>query len=247
ALPLLAVFGTWALARPMRALDDPGRGWIAWGVVLAVSGAILWANALAAYLQGLDHVALFRRWEALTSIGAIVTSFIVLLAGGRLLGLVIANQAWAVISLFRNWQLARAIEGGRFRSFRSSGLDREVFRVAWPAAWRSGVGVSFSRGVLYASGLIYAQVAEAAALSTYLLAFRLIQLIAELSQAPFYSKIPALSRLRSEGRFVDQLALARRAMRLSHWTYAAGFVAAGIAGAPLLRAIGSRVALADPR
>jgi len=101
--------------------------------------------------------------------------------------------------------------------------------------------------VLYASGLVYAQIANAAALSTYLLAFRAIQLVSELSQAPFYSKIPVLARLRSEGRFADQMTMAQRAMRLSHWTYAAGFVAIGLAASPLLASIGSRVQFADAR
>jgi hypothetical protein len=247
ALLFLGTLGTWALLRPMRALEDPNRGWLAWCAVLVMSGGSLWASAFSAYLQGLNKVALVRRWEALTSLGAILTSFTVLLMGGRLLALVVANQTWVAVNLFRDWQLARNVEGGHFRSFHDAGLDPEVVRVAWPPAWRSGLGISFSRGVLYASGLIYAQVAEAAALSTYLLAFRAIQLVSELSQAPFYSKIPVLARLRSEGRFADQLSLAQRAMRLSHWTYVAGFIAIGIGAAPLLTALGSRVAFADGR
>ena len=110
-----------------------------------------------------------------------------------------------------------------------------------------GVGISFSRGAIYGSGLIYAQVAEAAAVSTYLLAFRAIQIVSELAQAPFSSKIPVLARLRSEGRFADQLTVARRAMQLTYWIYAAGFVTIGLAGPAIFDAIGSNVAFADPR
>jgi hypothetical protein len=244
---LLGTLGTWSLVRPMRALDDPGRGWMAWGVVLVVSGGMLWANAFAAYLQGLNQIALYRRWEALTLLGAILTSFAVLLLGGRLLALVVANQGWAVLNLVRNWQLARVVEGGRFRFFRHAGLDPEVFNVAWPPAWRSGLGILLSRGVPHASGLIYAQVAAAGALGTYLLAFRAIQMVSELAQAPFSSKIPLLARLRSEGRFADQLAVARRAMRLTYWFYVAGFIAIGFTGTAIFNAIGSRVEFADSR
>jgi hypothetical protein len=183
----------------------------------------------------------------LTSIGAILTSFVVLLVGGRLVALVAANQVWVAINLFRDWRLARTVEDGRLRSFRSRGIDPEIMGIAWPPAWRSGLGISFSRGVLYASGLVYAQIANAAALSTYLVAFRAIQMVSELSQAPFYSKIPALARLRSEGRFADQMSMAQRAMRLSHWTYAAGFVGIGLAASPLLASIGSQVQFADGR
>lgn len=247
ALVLLGTLGTWALLRPMRALDDPVRGWAAWGLVLVVSGGMLWANAFAAYLQGLNHVALYRRWEALTLLGAILTSFVVLLMGGRLLALVVANQGWALVNVLRNWQLARVVDGGRFKSFRREGVDSEVFEAAWPPAWRSGLGISFARGVIYASGLIYAQVAAAAALGTYLIAFRAIQMVSDLAQAPFSSKIPLLARLRSEGRFGDQLHVARRAMRLTYWLYAAGFIAIGLTGTAIFDAIGSNVAFADRR
>ena len=247
AVAALATLGTWALVRPMNALADPGRGWISWVFVLAVSATVLWANAYAAYLQGVNEIALLRRWEALTSLGAIVTSFVVLLAGGRLLALVIANQSWSLVGVVRNWQLCRLVGQGHFRRFRPAGIDREVFDVAWPSAWRSGLGISFSRGVLHASGLIYAQVAEAAALSAYLLGFRFIQMISELSQAPFYSKVPLLARLRSEGRFDDQLAVARRGMRIAYWTYVTGFVTVGLLAAPVLRAIGANVPFADAR
>jgi hypothetical protein len=247
AVVSLGAAGTVALMKPMASLDDPSRGWMAWAIVLVVSGGTLWANAFATYLQGLNHIALYRRWEALTSLGAIVTSFVVLLMGGQLLALVAANQAWAVVSLVRNWQLARVVEGRRLLSFHHRGIDREVFSVAWAPAWRSGLGILFSRGVVYASGLIYAQVAAASALSTYLLALRAIQMVSEFAQAPFSSKIPLLARLRSEGRFAEQLRVARRAMCWTYWIYAAGFVTIGVTGAALLNAIGSRVAFADNR
>jgi hypothetical protein len=246
AVVFLGVLGTLSLLKPMAALEDQRSGWMAWAIVLSVSGAGLWANAFAAYLQGVNQVALFRRWEALTSLGAILTSVAVLLMGGRLLALVVANQVWAAGCVVRNRQLARRVEGGRLSGFSDRGLDPEVFRVAWPAAWRSGLGISFSRGALYASGPIYAQVAEAAAVSSYLLAFRLIQVISELSQAPFYSKIPMLARLRSEGRVKEQLSLAEGGMRWAYWTYAAAFIVGGATGAPALRTIGSHVDFVDP-
>lgn len=245
ALLPIACFGTWALVRPMSALDNPDKGWVAWVIVLTVSAAVFRANAFSAYLEGVNQVALLRRWQVLTSVGVIITLFVVLLSGGRLLSLVIASQSWAILNAARNWQLARHVNDGRLSSFKTGEVDRAMFRVAWPAAWRSGVGSLFSQGVFYASGLVYAQVADAAALSTYLLAFRWIQLISELCQAPFYSKIPVLSRLRAEGRAEDQLKLAQHGMRLALWTYVSGFVTVGILGSTVLHAIGSRVEFAS--
>jgi hypothetical protein len=238
--PLMAL-GTLALMRPMRALPNPVDGWLAWGAVLLVSVGVVWANGYSAYLQGMNQVALLRRWEALTSVGAIVTSFAVLMCGGRLLALVLANQGWVVVGVLRNRALCRTIADGRAGRFSNIGADASVLAAAWPPAWRSAVGITFSRGVLYASGLIYAQIAQAVELSAYLLAFRLVQLVSELSQAPFYSKIPLLSRLRSEGKLNEQRAVARRGMRLAHWTFVAGFVGVGVLASPLLRLVESAI------
>ena len=238
------------VARPA----DAGAGAIrvaggsAWGIVLVVSGGVLWANAFAAYLQGLNQVALYRRWEALTSLGAILTSFVVLLMGGRLLALVVANQGWASSTSFATGSWRASWRAAGFVPFAarpgSRGLQR---RVAPGLAERAG-DLVLARGVVYASGLIYAQVAQAAALSTYLLALRAIQMVSELSQAPFYSKIPLLARLRSEGRFADAARRRPTGDAARHWTYVAGFRRHRRSPEPhCFDAIGSRVEFADRR
>jgi hypothetical protein len=243
---LLLVFGTWALQRPIGALTRPQDGWTAWVIILGMSVVVLRGNAYGAYLQGVNQVALFRRWEALTTLGAMFTSFAVLLLGGRLVALVVANQGWMVLNVLRDWQLSRHVEGGRYRAFHERRVDPAVMSAVWPSAWRSGVGISFSRGVLYASGLIYAQVADAAAVASYLIAFRVIQTVSDFANAPFYSKLPLLARLRSEGRVADQVRVAERGMRLAYWTYALAFVGIGLSASWLLDAIHSHVSWVSP-
>jgi O-antigen/teichoic acid export membrane protein len=68
---------------------------------------------------------------------------------------------------------------------------------------------------------------------------RLIMTISQFSQAPFYSKIPLLSRLYAEGNQDELVRLARRGMGISHWAYVLSFVGLGVFGAPVLRHIGS--------
>jgi hypothetical protein len=101
--------------------------------------------------------------------------------------------------------------------------------------------------MLDASGLVYAQMAQAASVSSYLIAFRAMQLISELAQAPLYSKLPLLARMRSQGRFTQQLILAQREMRLSYAIYVLGFIGIGAAAPGLLHALGSRVVFVDNR
>jgi hypothetical protein len=97
-----------------------------------------------------------------------------------------------------------------------------------------------SRGVVYATGLIYAQVAEAGPLAAYLLAIRLITAIAEFSQGPFYSKLPALAQQYAARRLDDLVATAERGMRWALWSFVIGFSVVGLIGSELLNLIGSR-------
>ena len=117
--------------------------------------------------------------------------------------------------------------------------DEKVFAAVWPSAWRSGIGHFMSYGLIQASGVLYAQVASATSIASYLLTLRLIQMVSAFSQAPFYSKLPAFARLFAEDKKSDLVALAKKGMRLSHWCYVAGFIGLGISGEPLLKFIGS--------
>lgn len=236
---LLAILGTLALLKPVSLVQKPFSAWIAWGVILLVSTVILRGNIYSAYLQGINQIALLRRWEAITSLGAIVTSFLVLILGSGLLGLVVAHQSWQVLNILRNRWLSGVVEKGRFKQFARSHKNAKVFKTVWPSAWRSGMGVLMGYGLIQASGVMYAQVGSAAGVASYLLALHLIQIVGQFSQAPFYSKLPVLARFFAENKKGALVALAKRGMGLACWCYVTGFISLGIVGKPLLKFIGS--------
>ena len=236
---LLIVFGTLALVNPISHVQNTLSAWTAWGVILMVSTVSLRGNIYGAYLQGTNYIALFHRWHIITSLGAIVTSFLVLILGGGILGLVIAHQGWQLLNILCNCWLSGVIEDGRFKSFARGKKSKKVFDAVWPSAWRSGVGHFMAYGLVQASGVLYAQVGTIASIASYLLALRLIQTVSQFSQAPFYSKLPVFARLFAENKRGTIVALAKKGMSLSYWCYAAGFIGLGIAGEPLLKFIGS--------
>ncbi len=236
---LLVVFGTLALLKPISHVQNTLSAWLAWGIILVVSTVSLRGNIYSAYLQGVNKIALLQRWQAITSLGAIFTSFLVLIFGGRLLGLVMANQGWQLLDILRNRWLSRVVEDGHFKNFSKKEHNKKVFDAVWPSAWRSGIGHFMSYGLIQASGIMYAQVGSTAAVASYLLALRLIGTINSFSQAPFYSKLPVFARFFAENKKSELVALAKKEMRLSYWCYVAGFIGLGIAGEPLLRFIGS--------
>lgn len=246
SVALFAMLGTLSLLRPISTLADPGEGWLAWGVVVVTFAVTIRGNAYAAYLQGLNQIALLRRWETLASSAAMLTSVLVLLAGGGLLALVIANQAWVILNTARNKWLSKAIENGRASRFSAGGADGDVLDAVWGSAIRSGIGVAFSRGVILTSGIVYAQVADASGLAAYLVSFRVMQMLLDFSNAPFYSKLPLLARLRSEGREAEQVKVAASGMRLSYWSYLCGVVGVGIAAPYAFSYLGSHTPWVSP-
>lgn len=220
---LLGIGGTFALLKPMSELPDASDAWLAWAVAVSTSLAAIWAQVFGSALQGLNQIAVMRRWQILTSTGQMASSFLVLLLDGGLLTLVISNQVWLV---FNTWRLRRLLYSMRPELAKApSTPNPEVTGILWPAAWRSGVGILMSNGIIQLSGVLYSQVAPAAEVAAYLLALRIMTVIKEFCAAPFYSKLPRLAELQASGQRDEQLQLARRGMSWSLWVYALGTVA----------------------
>lgn len=242
---VLATIGTWSLIKPVTVTQDTFSAWLSWGIILFTSTIVMRGNTYSAYLQGINQIALLRRWEMFTSLAAIATNFAVLLLGGGLLGLIVSQQAWVILNILRNRFLCRKVEGEKFKTFKGKKIDSHVFQAVWPSTWRSGLGIFMSQGLIQLSGIVYAQVGASAQIASYLMGLRLIQTVSQFSMAPFYSKIPLLAKIRASGDLNEQLPLAQRGMRFSYWAYVFGFIVLSIIGPPLLILIKSNVQFPD--
>lgn len=125
-------------------------------------------------------------------------------------------------------------------------FDPALFRAAWAAGWRSGVGVLFSTGIIQGSGLILPQIAPAEIAAAYLIVLRLMTIASQLSQAPFYSRLPAMAKANAEGRRDKVVAIAIRGLRLSLWTMVIGIAGIIFLVPQILHWIGGAVRIADP-
>lgn len=238
----ITIIGTFFVIRPVSLMEDPTEAWVAWTIMVVCSYMIMWGSVYSAYLQGINQVALLRRWEMAFAAGGMVSSVVVLLAGGGLLSLVLVSQAWQVASVVRNRMLVKTIEGAQRIQVREDSRDSRVMAAVWPSAWRSGVGILMSYGLIQVSGIFYAQVATASQAAMYFLALRLIQVVSQFSQAPFYSKLPIMARHYAVGKRQELLKMASRGMALAFWSFAAGFLGLGLLADSVLSVIGSNVA-----
>lgn len=241
---VLALAGSCAIAGPIAATAAPSQAWLAWGLVLLSTWAGFMGNAYSVALQGMNNIAVLRRWEAATGLAQIGSTLFVLALGGSLLALVASYQVWIVLNALRNMALMRSLHPQL--SHVQARRDRPLLRALWPATWRSGLGVVMGQGIIQSSGWAYAQVAPVAEVASYLLALRLITMVSQFAQAPFYSKLPRLAELQARGERGQQLALARHGMRAAHWVFVAGALGLAVIAVPLLTLLHSKTAFVPP-
>lgn len=239
-LLVLGGLGTLALLRPAGRLEHPEVGWLSWAVFLVATVASMKGHAYSAFLQGTNHVALARRWEAIFALASILTLFVVLLKHGNLLALALAAQSWVVLGVFRTAWLAGSVLDRRFRRAGRAVSDRDVLRYVWPAAWRSALATLMSQGLVQLSAAVAAQCKQSAVAAAYLVGLRIVQTINFFSQAPFYSKLPLFGSLMASGQSARLLLAAQRSMMLAYWCFVLPFIGASVLGPSLLKWIGSR-------
>jgi hypothetical protein len=241
-----ATIGSWALSGPIDAASSTTGSWTAWGIVLVTSCWLLFGNYFSAYLMGLNQIAMVQRWQMLSSFFATALASITLMLGGSLISLVAVYQLSQGMNVVINIYLKRRKAKTIYYTTVSPDDIHAVWGVVWPVAWRSGIGVLISVGLVQLSGIIYAQLGETKAVISYLLGLQLIRAISSFSQAPFYSRIPVFSTLFAAQRYGDIIRQAKRSMRVSYAVFTTGFIFIGYFSNGLLTLINSPVDFPTP-
>lgn len=243
---LLVSTGTLLLLKPIAMIEDPLMGWASWALVVLFSAIAIFSAAYSSYLQGLNQIPSVKRIEILTSILSTFSAFIVLLNSRNLFLLVLSNQIWIILNLSLLKKEFRKTNKDHAHCFRQTEFDRTIFNGIWKNAWRSGLGVWLSTGIVQMTGLFYAQLGQTKEVTSYLFTMRFATVINFSSQVPFYSKIPLLSRLRVEGKQDQLLKIASKGMFFSLILYTTGVVILGITANPILSMIRSNVEFVQP-
>lgn len=231
---------TLLLNRPINLTADITNSWVSWTVIAVGSIIALRGSIFMTYLEGINQIALVRRWDALFGLFGIASNFIVLIFFGNLISLVISSQFWFLANIPRNYFLCKSVANGVFTTFTlTASFDPSIFAVVWESAWKSIVGTLMSVGVVQFSNLLYAQIGTSAAMASYLLGFNLLKQLSTFSQAPFYSKLPLLARLRKQGKIKELKRIASRGMFLTYWFFLFGAISMGLFGEVILIKLGS--------
>ena len=219
---------------------DGGRVWLAWGCVVATFLIGLQAVMRGAILQGAGHLVEVRRVEAITGlIGVLVT------AGG----LYWSGGLWVVSSVMLGVSLVQARWFRRMLKRENAvGIDgpdedwRVLLPVVWRGAWRSGVGSICTAGVGQCASLLVAGLAGTSEAAAYLIGWRLLGIVSQFSQVPFYSRLPEFGMLAAAGKNEALLARAGRSMAVALGLFVLCALTMGYVGGLLLEVLRAGVA-----
>lgn len=218
---LSLTLGSLAVVGPINHLENQAMGWLAWLSIAIFGSYSFYGSVYASYLQGVEEIAVFRRWEILTGLTGYIVSCLVLFLGGGLLELTIANQIALLAQLSINRKIVLNLSSTQQWTSKPK-LNVELMRSIWPSAWRSGLGVLMSQGIVLMTGFIYAQMAPPLEVASYLLALRLVQAIVGFTNIPFYVQLPKLARLFASGCHRDLILVARRGMLSANFLFVCG-------------------------
>lgn len=246
---LLISLGSWSLIKPISglAVENQTSAWMAWGLIVVVACIKFYGTIYSNYLEGLNKIVIVRRWETLTSIGAIFSSILVLILCKSLFWLVFSNQLWVVINVVRDILLCHQVEEGRFKKLKvDNKFDKVLFKKIWAPAWRSGVAAFMSNGLSNITTIIYAQIGNSVNIASYLLALRVINQIKDVSAAPFYSKIPFFAQLVAKNKIQELTQKAQRGMFLSNMIFVVGAICFGLSAQYILVLVHSKITFISP-
>ena len=245
AILLFSILGTWAAMGPIEQVDQPQAAWVAWIIVILCTGVSIYGNTYTSFLIGANRIELQQRWEAIVNGISLLAQAGAIMLGAGLLGLVLVAQLGLVVQVLVNRLLTLHVSDGHFENATASNLDKRVLHAMWPPAWRTAIGAIMSIGVSRGIAIAMANLLIASEAATILLALRIMQAIAQISQVPFYTKIPELNRLRA-GKKIDLLIEKTKIyMRTSLWIYVVSAILVDLSVRQLFTHIGSQTQFPD--
>ncbi len=248
---LIGLFGTSAVIKLAENSANPTNSYLAWTILLAILPCSVQLNKYGAMAQGLGHVAQWQRQQMWFSFTTAVLSLFVLLLAPSVLLLVLAIMGTSALNLlasrfFVNKLIREQSGSEELLTRRNSKEFSKIWAILWPAAWRSGLGILLSAGIVQGSGVVVTHLTEASVAGSYLLALHLMRGINMFAQSPFYARVPELGKLYAVGNKSALLHLAQGAMQKAYLVFLVGWISLGLTGEFLLKAIGSKLVFPSP-
>lgn len=233
---LLAGIGSLVSKNVINLAGNPSDLWIAFMVMVISSGIKIQSVRWTSFIQGIDQVALIRRFESLVGTVRIVLYSLLLILNYKILGLLCADLLLSIATLlyarhFVSKWLADKID---ITKVRLSKFDKDIFKGIWPATWRFG-GVTWGAYFInFGVSLLVAQINDAALIASFLLTLRVMFVLRQIAQAPLYANLPRVMQMMAKHDFKQLKIYASKGIFLEIFLLISGLVFIGLFGNTIL-------------
>jgi hypothetical protein len=232
-------FGSWMVYEPLSKSSNISEAWMGWFFVITVASFNLYANSLVSLLTGMDKVAIVQRWQMLSSLSAVISSAIVIFFTKSLFYGIVLYFIWYIVNFIINLFLVKKYYKKSQIIIKTEILNTLIKNTIWPTAWKSGLGIGMSMGLIQFSGMVVAKFESSIVSSSYMIGLQIIRAISSFSQAPYYSRLPYFARLYTQNKIEELILVTKNRMQKSFLVFIAMSLFIGLFGNDLLEIIGS--------
>lgn len=234
---IIITFGTWAVYKPISLIEDTNSGWITWALVVFSSALTLYYSVYQIYLVGINQVARVQRISALSSILGIGLFLGVTFFDPTLFNIVAVYQVIEILNTLGLIYIAYNVNSGFLKKLVKRNFNKNIFRMVWDSAWKSGITTIIANIVRHISGIIVAQLFTPASSASFLLTKRLFEVLDTFTASTFQAKIPEIASFRGKADFNNLIPLLRKVLYISYFVFLSGYVIIAFFGQDVLNLI----------
>lgn len=231
---VLMAAGTFALDKPISAMQNSYDGWIAWGIVVITTTFTLTHNYYQIYLEGLNQVAKIQMMLAKLGIFNLMVILIVLTLSPTLISIIIVYQSVTLLNLFFMIRLAKQVENEFIKTLLTKRFQVDIFKVVYETAWKSGITTVIASIVKHISGILVANLMTPSHSAPFLLTKRIFEILDQFTMTTFAAMVPKIASLRGEGDFIALMPILKKLFYLAYGVFIFGYLGFIILGDQLL-------------
>jgi hypothetical protein len=232
---------------PITASSNPTAHWLLWLFAAMCLAAQVYGGRYIAVLQGFEKVATQRWVEALHAVASSLAAGLLLLSLGRLFEPILAICISGLCAVLANRRYAQSLLARRHIDRHMKEARDVARRIVWAAAWRSGVGVLCSMGLVHLLTMSVGSILAPAEGASFMFAMRISQVISSFSQTPFYAHLPTLTRKYKEKRLNEVRREAKKRVSAACLIAIVGVVLVGLLGPHAMARLGLKIPFLDQK
>jgi len=189
------VFGGFASYQMRHFLEDDFFcfTWVAFVLSLGVK---IRYKFVESFIVGVQELALLRLITGHLAVAQVLMLFVVLFTTRSICAGIWVNTVFFWVIVFRNFLLSRRIMKEKDLDITTGDtLEKPVRQELISVAFKSGWGNLVTTGLYTTSGFIFTPILAEMELAILLFSNKIMDVIRDLSRAPFYSKLPELNTL----------------------------------------------------